>query len=114
MDILLDESGDLIVTKQGDIKIGNSVSQKIRIALLWFEDEWRWNKENGLPYQNELFVKNPDIDSFESLVRNKIFEIEEITDVVDVSITYDRANRKATIRYVAKTDLETIRDEVKI
>ena len=34
MDILLDRSGDLLVTKAGDILLENSVAQKIRIRLV--------------------------------------------------------------------------------
>lgn len=114
MDILLDSNGDLYVSPQGDIALGNSVAQKIRIRLLWFEGEWRWDVDEGLPYMSDLLIKNPDIDTFESIVRSKIFEVEEVTDVREVLITYDRQTRIATIRYTALTDYETIKEEVKL
>ena len=69
MDILLDCSGDLYVSPNGDILLENSVAQKIRIRLLWFLEEWRWNREEGLPYMESLLIKNPDTDYFERLVR---------------------------------------------
>ena len=47
MDILLNSSGDLYISETGDIALGNSVSQKIRIRLLWFEGEWRWDTGEG-------------------------------------------------------------------
>ena len=50
MDILLDASGDLCISESGDLKLEDSVAQKIRIRLLWFEGEWRWDVEEGLPY----------------------------------------------------------------
>lgn len=114
MDILLDSNGDLYVSPQGDIALGNSVAQKIRIRLLWFESEWRWDVDEGLPYMSDLLIKNPDIDTFESIVRSKIFEVEEVTDVREVLIAYDRQTRIATIRYTALTDYETIKEEVKL
>lgn len=114
MDILLDSSGDLLVTKAGDILLKNSVAQKIRIKLLWLEGEWRWNTEEGMPYLTSLLIKNPDTDSFESIVREKIFEVEEVVDVKDVRIVYDTRTREAVIHYVALTDLETIKEEVRI
>lgn len=114
MDILLDSNGDLYVSPQGDIALGNSVAQKIRIRLLWFEGEWRWDVDEGLPYMSDLLIKNPDIDTFESMVRSKIFEVEEVTDVREVLIAYDRQTRIATIRYTALTDYETIKEEVKL
>ena len=114
MDILLDPSGDLFVGRNGDIAIGESVAQKIKIRLKWFEAEWRWNREEGMPYIESLLVKNPDTDYFEGVVREKIFEVDEVVDVGEVSVTYDAATRKAKIRFVASTDYETIREEVDI
>lgn len=114
MDILLDSNGDLYISPQGDIALENSVAQKIRIRLLWFEGEWRWDVDEGLPYMSDLLIKNPDIDTFESIVRSKIFEVEEVTDVKEVLIAYDKQTRITTIRYTALTDFETIKEEVKL
>lgn len=114
IDILLRSDGDLLVTEQGDIVIGDSVSQKIKIRLKWFEGEWRWNKEEGLPYLESLMIKNPDTDLFEAAVREKIFEVEEVTEVKNVSVTFDAKERVAEISFVAYTDEEVIKEEVRL
>lgn len=114
MDIMLDSGGDLYISAAGDIVLENSVAQKIRIRLLWFEGEWRWDDEEGLPYMEDLFQKNPDTDAFETAVREKIFEVDEVTEVKNVQVDYDRKTRMAVIRYTAMTDFETIREEVRI
>lgn len=114
MDILLDSNGDLYISPVGDIVLKNSVAQKIRIKLLWFEGEWKWNKEEGMPYRESLLIKNPDTDYFEGVVRQKIFEVDEITEVKEVSVTFDKKTRGAVIKYTALTDYETIKEEVKI
>lgn len=114
MDILLDHDGDLMISAQGDILLGDSVAQKIKIRLKWFEGEWRWDKDEGLPYMDSLFIKNPDTDQFEALAREKIFEVEEVTDVKNVSVIYDSRTRQAAIRYVALTDQETVKGEVRL
>lgn len=112
MDILLDANGDLDISGHRDISLVDSVAQKIRIRLLWFEGEWRWDTDEGLPYFEGLFVKNPDVDEFESLIREKIFDVDEVTEVREVFVGYDRQRRTATVRYTALTDYETIREEV--
>lgn len=114
MDILLTPAGDLFLNDKGDIALEESVAQKIRIRLRWLLGEWRWDEEEGLPYKDELLIKNPDMDSFEMAVREKIFEIEEITEVRDVNIEYDANTRKGKIYFEAVTDFETIREEVQI
>lgn len=114
MDILLNPNGDLYLSPQGDILLTHSLSQKIKMKLNWLEGEWRWKKEEGLPYRDCFFVKNPDIDALEAQIREKIFEVEEVTEVRKVEITFDPRTRKATIAFVALADQDVIREEVKM
>lgn len=114
MDILLDDNGDLHLSEKGDISIADSVRQQIRIRLLWILNEWKWNKEEGMPYFDTLLTKNPDISLNESLIREKIFEVEDITEVKEIEIKIDNKSRKVVIRYTASTDFETITEEVKL
>ncbi len=114
MDILLNSDGDLHISPQGDIQLGNSVAQKIKIRLKWLAGEWRWDKGEGLPYMEQLLIKNPDIDHFEAAVREKIFEVDEVTEVKEVTVIFDSRTRQAAIRYVAVTDLETVKEEVAV
>ena len=112
MDIALKRDGDMYVSPKGDIILNDSVAQKIRIRLLWFLSEWRWDPEEGIPYFDDVFVKNPDLDAIESVIREKIFEIPEVIEVGDISVTLNSDQRKVTIRFEAKTDEETLREEV--
>lgn len=114
IDILLKSDGDLYISPNGNIQLGESVSQKIKIKLKWFEGEWRWDTDEGLPYLSDLLIKNPDTDYFESVIREKIFEVVEVTDVRDVSVTFNTESRAAVIRFVACTEQETIKEEVKL
>ena len=79
MDFALDGKGDLLITPKGDLALTNSVAQKIKIAVRWFANEWRWDRDKGCPYLTYLFVKNPDTDYVESLIREAIFSVEEVT-----------------------------------
>ena len=112
MDIALKRDGDMYVSPKGDIILNDSVAQKIRIRLLWFLNEWKWDPEEGIPYFDDVFVKNPNLDAIESVIREKIFEIPEVIEVGDISVTLNSDQRKVTIRFEAKTDEETLREEV--
>lgn len=113
-DIMLTPSGDLYIGKDGDIVVAQSVAQKIKIKVRWLAGEWKWDEEEGLPYLTELFVKNPDTDRFEMIIREAIFDVEGVTAVEDVRITYDRNTRKGTIKYTARAGAETIKEEVSL
>lgn len=112
MDIALDSTGDLYVSPQGDIALTDSLAQKIRIRLLWLAEEWRWDREEGLPYQEELFIKNPDTDIFARRIREAIFEVEGVTGIRNVLINVDPRTRKAQIEYVVLSEKETIKGGV--
>ena len=47
-------------------------------------------------------------------VRDKIFEVEDVVEVKDVSISYSPKERIGKIAFTALTDFETIREEVVI
>lgn len=112
MDILLSSDGDLYINEKGDITLVDSVRQKILIRIRWWLGEWRWDDEEGLPYKDELFIKNPDTDEFEMNIRDKIFDVDEVTEVQDVTVAYDRKTRIGTVSFTALTDSETISEEV--
>ena len=59
-------------------------------------------------------LTNPDTDYFERHCPGEDFEVDEVVDVRDVRIVYDARTREAAIHYVALTDYETIKEEVKI
>ena len=48
------------------------------------------------------------------LLEEQIFNVDEITEVNDVSIEIDSLKRSAVIRYEAVTDEKTYKEEVKI
>lgn len=111
MDILLDKNGDLYF-KGADIVLANSVRQKIAIRLKWFFQEWRWDDEAGVPYFEYLFIKNPDTDQVEEMIEEQIFNVDEVTEVNNISIKIDSKTRTASIKYEAVTDEETFKEEV--
>lgn len=112
MDILLDNNGDLKIEK-GDLVIGDSLAQKIIIKLQWHEGEWRWNQEEGIPYM-ELMGKNPDLERIEDIIREKLFDLEAVTNVKEVELLLDVKKRSITIFFEAETDSETVKDEVRL
>lgn len=114
IDIALGEDGDILLNEKGDIVIQDSIRQEIRIKLLWFLNGWRWDEDEGIPYYDYLLNKSPDIYIIESVIREKVFDIDGIVAVRDVSIKINEAERKCRIEVVAETDFETLRDEVSI
>ena len=114
MDLLLDSDGDLYIGKNGDVRIEQSVAQEIKIRLKWFEGEWKWNRDRGIPYLTGIFGRKPNINYIEQVIREKIFEVTVVTNVRNVSVIFDKNRRTVRIDFTAETDTETIREEVDI
>ena len=114
VDILLDSGGDISVNDTADIKIKYSVRQDVKIRLQWFFEEWRFGPEFGLPYFEEVFVKNPNVDHIAQIVREEAAKAEGVTEVRNVRVTYDNNTRNALIAFMLITEYGSFREEVTI
>jgi hypothetical protein len=78
------------------------VEQAIRIRLLWFWREWRLGPQYGIPYREDILIKNPSKLRVRQIFREAILSVEEVVDVVDLSADIDPATRILTVRYTAR------------
>lgn len=114
-DLLLTEDEDLYLSESGDVQFTNSIVQAITIRLKWFLGEWKMNTTYGVPYYNEIFVKNPSTALLESRIRKEILTVEEVESVDSVKVSIDKTTRKATILFsVTASDNSIAQGEVKI
>ena len=109
---LLMSNGDLVITDSGDIVLADSVRQAIRIRLLWFAGEWRFNTDFGVPYYDEVLVKNPNIEKIKLILNREIRNVDEVTDVRNMSIQMDNQNRAASVSFTVYTSQEIFDMEV--
>ena len=114
IDLKLDSSGDLALSEGGDIITTDSITQAVRIRLLWFFEEWRLGPGLGFPYFEHLFVKNPNEMKLRHLIRETVMEVEGVTDVTEIVLHIDRKTRQAVISVTFTADEHTFREEMKI
>ena len=114
MDVLLDLEGDLKTSGHGDIILTNSIRQAIRIRLLWFFSEWRFEPGWGIPYFEQVFVKNPNMLRIRAIIRNEIMAVEGVDGVRSITISVDTVHRSAIVSFVVSIGNEDHGDEVTI
>ncbi len=110
-DLLLDKNGDLVFTN-GDVSFTDSVVQAITVRLRWFLGEWKINTDFGVPYYDDVFVKNPNKVLLEERIREEILSVEEVEEVSSVSINIDSNTRAATINFTAVANGTILEQEV--
>lgn len=114
VDILLDSGGDILVSNTADITPKYSVRQDVKIRLQWFLEEWRFAPEYGLPYFDEVFIKNPNLDRIAQIIREEAAKVTDVTEVRDVRVSLDKATRRAVIFLTIVTEYGAFIEEVKI
>lgn len=113
-DIKLNSGGDIEIGSDGDIALTESVTQAAKIRLQWFLDEWRFNPEAGLPYFEDVFIKNPNLDKIKSLMRSELLAVDGVLAVPEITIDIAKEDRTALIRFKISTDEETYTEEVEL
>ena len=113
-DILLTRNGDLHINERGDIELTTSVGQSVRVHLLWFFNEWRFAPQFGLPWFEDVFVKNPDIQRIRRIIRDEAEKVEAVAEARNVNVNVDIHTRKAKITLEIVTTGESFTEEVLI
>lgn len=111
-DLKMNMAGDIVVGENGDVALTQSVRQQVQIRLRWLFGEWRFAPEYGVPYFHKILVKKPDIDSVKQIIRSEIMGVEGMTDVKNLEVSINSAQRVASITFDGYTDGETFREEV--
>jgi len=114
-DIRTTRDGDLFVNPAtGDFEITDSAEQAIRIRLLWFWQEWRLGPDHGIPYFQEVLIKNPNKLRIRQLFREAIMSVEEVEGVEDLNATIYPSTRILTVTFKARVSGEIINMEVSL
>lgn len=98
---LIENTNNLEITNSDLTLVSGSVyvANKIRIALRTFKTEWYLNINAGLPYYEEIFIKNPNVDFIADLYQSEILKIKEVKELTEFELTLE--NRKMTITFTA-------------
>jgi hypothetical protein len=81
---------------------------------LWFFNEWRFAPPFGVPYFEEILIKNPDIERIRRIVRDEVLSVDDVLDAQNIRITVNAPARSAVIALDIVTAEETYREEVLI
>lgn len=103
-DLELDPSTHDLVLVDGAAQLVASVEQKIKIRLLFIRGEWFLDIEAGIPYIDQVFVKQPNIDLLRALYRTEIIETPGVLAVREMRVTFISSTRRLSISFTADSD----------
>jgi hypothetical protein len=111
------------LTDDGDLDISTgtfqfvsglvAMKQAVRASILLFLGEWFLNTDEGTPWRQVIFVKNPNLAVVKTTLRARIMRVAGITSV-DLDIDLNRAARTLSVSFKATCDFGVFDDAVKV
>jgi len=101
---LVIEGGDLVITSTTIDDVRQSVLQRLRIFL----GEWFLDNTIGLPYFQQILIKNPDQSKIDALFRDQILGTPGVIALNSYSFQTDFATRSLRLRFSAQCTTGTV------
>lgn len=104
---------------QGKVSIwpingADKVAQQIKMNLLTFLGEWFLDETWGVPYLEQILVKNPRMPSVETILRDHINNVPHVTKINSLGFEWNRRVRALFVTFEASTDYGVIKDSLKL
>jgi hypothetical protein len=113
-DLWFREIGDTDRFEIYPIEGADRVAQQIKINLLSFLGEWFLDVTYGVPYLEEILIKNPRMPSVETIIRSHINSIPDMIRIDALDLEWDRRTRFLRVDFQCTTNLGPIRDSVRL
>ena len=106
LDLLLDDNG--VVLRGGDWAFAidrEGIQQRIGQTLRTIAGEWFLDLDYGLPYFEQVLVKNPNLPSVQDIFRRALLSVKGVSSVERLTLSLDTPNRILRVDWVVLTDL---------
>lgn len=101
--LALDADGD--ITLAGTLVEGlDAIKQHVRVRCLTIKGEWFLDADEGVPYREAVWVKNPDRVRIASAFRQVIEQTPGVRSVLQINVQVDGGTRVGTVSFRASTD----------
>lgn len=79
------------------------IAQQIKITLLMWQGEYFLDTTFGVPYLDDILIKNPARASLESLLRARILAVPGVSRVVRLQLHIERDARTLAVTFDVQT-----------
>jgi len=97
------ENFDLSIVSGTDV-----ISQRLKIRLEFFRGEWFLDTTVGVPFYEDILVKNPDIPNIETILKAEILDTPGVVELLAFESSFDAQARKLTVTFTVSTDYGTV------
>lgn len=80
----------------------DAVIQRIRVRFKFFRSEWFLDTRQGIPYREQIFIKNPNPVVISFIFRRVLLSTPGVASVTSFTASLDSETRKLTATFEAK------------
>lgn len=102
---LLIQDGDIVLIDNAE-----RVAQQVKIKLKSFLSEWFLDTTYGVPYLEEILVKNPSLDHVRNILRQQILDVDDVSSVTSLTLNLDKQSRVLTVDFTCETTYGLVTD----
>jgi len=97
------EDGDILIeqNKFSIVSGPDEIVQNLRQNIRTFFGEWFLNQSLGVPYFQDIFIKNPNPISIEAAFKNVILGTIGVRELIDFDLNLDSAQRELSYTFSA-------------
>lgn len=112
-DVLLVDND--ITIQNGDLSFVSgidAIAQACKLMVQLFAGEWFLDQTLGIPYFEDIFIKNPNVPAIREIFKQKLLTVVGILDVLQINLSFESVRRTLTIRFRCSTDLGEINEQI--
>lgn len=105
-DLLMDfATNDLMITNgdlslaTGDVAIQQDLQQRLQLWL----GEWFLDTTKGVPYRQQILIKNPNMDVVQADITGTVTDTPGIEQILDINFSFNGPGRALTVVVSAQT-----------
>jgi len=80
------------------------VEQNTKIRLKFFSEEWFLDTTKGLPFYQEILIKNPNVPNIDNIIKATIADTLGVGELLSYDSTYDSTAREYVVKFQYRTD----------
>jgi hypothetical protein len=105
VNFLLDDTGDLAFENNNWVMADgvDEIKQICKCNLQSVAGEWFLDTTQGLPYFEEIFEKQSDVQRVNSIFINELKKVPGIISIIRFETTLDSVTRELTVNFEART-----------
>ena len=82
----------------------DEIRQRLKTRLLLFRGEWFLDTTVGVPYYQDILVKNPNLGNVDAIFKAEILDTVGVNQLIEYQSEYDNSLRKLNVTFTVSTE----------